>query len=78
MLECNYRCSMLSTEFPTNCASNFIQNTDILTTLGNMSDENNGLECTIAYNNHIESMFANYVFLYQLWFNKTEMNRVIL
>jgi len=31
--------------------TNFIQNTDILITLGNTKTENEGLECTIAYNN---------------------------
>jgi len=30
MLKCNYRCSVLSRDFSTNCAPNFIQNTDLL------------------------------------------------
>jgi len=42
---------MVSTDFSKNCAPNFIQNTNILITFGNMSAENKGLECTIAYNN---------------------------
>jgi len=67
MLKCNYRCSMLSTDFSTNCALNFIHNTDILITLGNMSAKNKGLERTIAYNN-IESRFPKPWFLYQLCF----------
>jgi len=35
---------MLSTDFSTNCALNFIQNTDNLITLGNTSAENKGIE----------------------------------
>jgi len=35
--KCNYRCSMLSTDFSKNWAPNFIQNTDILITLENAS-----------------------------------------
>jgi len=46
----------LSTDFSTNCALIFIQNTDNLITLGNMS------ECTIAYNN-IERRFPNHLFI---------------
>jgi len=37
---------MLSTDFSTNCALNFIQNTNILITLGNPSAENKGLTIT--------------------------------
>jgi len=37
---------MLSTDFSTNRTPNFIQNTDILITLGNTSAENKGFECT--------------------------------
>jgi len=44
----------MSTEFLTNGTPNFIQNTDILTTL--KSSEIKGVEGTIAYNN-IESFF---------------------
>jgi len=47
----------------TNCAPNFIQNTDILITLGITSAENKGLECTISYNNIIECRFPNHVFM---------------
>jgi len=54
MLKCNYRCLMLSTNFSTNCASNFDQNTDILITLGNTAD------------NNIESRFPNHVFYINL------------
>jgi len=50
MLKYNYSCSMFSTDLWTNCAPNFIQNTDILIPLGNTSAKNKGLECTIAYN----------------------------
>jgi len=57
---------MLTADFSTNCVPNFIQNTDILITFGNTSAKNQGLECTIAYNN-IESQFANHAFLNQLW-----------
>jgi len=46
MLKCNYRCLMLSTNFSTNCASNFDQNTDILITLGNTAAENKNLVST--------------------------------
>jgi len=53
---------MLSTVFSTDCAPNFIQNTDILITLGYTCAENKGLE-SIAYNN-IESRFQNHVFLH--------------
>jgi len=49
---------MLSTDF----FDNFIQNTDILITLGNTNDENKRLKCTIAYNNTI-SRFLNHVFI---------------
>jgi len=35
---------MLSTDLSTNCAPNFIQNADILVTLGNTSAENKGLK----------------------------------
>jgi len=54
---------MLSTYFSTNCAFNFIQNTDylIIATLGNTRAENKGLECTIPYDN-IKSIFLNHVF----------------
>jgi len=45
----------------TYCAPNFIQNTDILISLGNTSAEEKGLEYTIAYNN-IGSRFQNHVF----------------
>jgi len=51
----------VSTDILTNCAPNFIQNCDVLITLGNMSAENKEIECTIAYNN-IENMFPNHVF----------------
>jgi len=34
---------MLSTDFSTNCAPNFIEITDILITLGNTSVENKGM-----------------------------------
>jgi len=44
---------MLNLGFSTNSAPNFIQNNDILMTLGNTNAKNKGLEC-IAYNN-IES-----------------------
>jgi len=40
----HYRCSMLSTDFSTSCALNFIQYTDILITLRKTSAKNNGLE----------------------------------
>jgi len=46
----------MSTEFLTNGTPNFIQNTDILTTL--KSSEIKGVEGTIAYNN-IESFFIS-------------------
>jgi len=52
---------MLSTDFSTNCAPNFFENSDNLITLGNTYAENKGLECTIAYNN-IENRFPNHVF----------------
>jgi len=42
---------MLSTDFSINCAPNFFRNSDNLIILGNTSAKNNGLECTIAYNN---------------------------
>jgi len=35
MLECNYRCSILSTDFPTNC----VTNTSVLITLENTNAE---------------------------------------
>jgi len=44
VIKYNYRCSMLSTDLSTNCAPNFIQNADILVTLGNTSAENKGLK----------------------------------
>jgi len=55
---------MLSADFLTDCAPNFIQNTDILITitLGNTSAENKGLECTFTYNN-IENRFPNHDFV---------------
>jgi len=53
----------------TNCAPNYIQNTDILITLGNKSAKNKGLECTIAYNN-IESAFHNHVFYINFGINQ--------
>jgi len=56
---------MLSTNFSTYCAPNYIQNTDNIITLGNTYEcRKKGLECTIAYTN-IESGFPNH-FLYQL------------
>jgi len=55
-------CSMFSTDFSTNYAPNFIENTDILIILGNTSCENKGLECTIACNNS-KSRFPNHVFI---------------
>jgi len=39
-----YIYSMLSTDLSTNCATNFIQTTIILITLGDTSAENKGLE----------------------------------
>jgi len=59
----------LSIEFSTNCAPNFIQNSNILITLGNTNAENKGLECAIAYND-IKSRFPSHVFLYQLCSNR--------
>jgi len=50
-------------DFSTNCAPNFIQNTDILITLGNTSAENKGLECTIAYNRTSKVGFSKPCFL---------------
>jgi len=44
-----------------NCASNFIENTDILIIHGITSAENKGLECTITHNN-IKSRFPSYFF----------------
>jgi len=64
MVKCNHRCSILNTDFSTNCAPNYIKN--ILITLENTSAEKKGLECIIAYNN-IKSRFPNHVFLYQLY-----------
>jgi len=52
---------MLSTGFSTNCAPNFFQNSDNLITFGNMSTENKGLNCIVAYNNII-SRFPNHIF----------------
>jgi len=43
MLNCNYRCLMLITNYSANCAPNFIENNDIsniLIILGNTSAEN--------------------------------------
>jgi len=46
-MQCNHRCSMLSTDFSTNRAPNFFQlRLFNLITLGNASAENKGLECT--------------------------------
>jgi len=39
---------MFDVEYGLYCAPNFIQNTNILTTLWNTSSENKGLECTIS------------------------------
>jgi len=63
MLKCNYRCSMLSTDYTTIV---HLTSFNYLITLGNTSAEYKGLERTIAYNN-IQSWFPNHVFLYQLW-----------
>jgi len=53
-MQCNHRCSMLSTDFSTNRAPNFFQlRLFNLITLGNASAENKGLE----------------FFLYQVWVN---------
>jgi len=46
MLKCNFRFSMLCTDFLTNFVSNSTQNTDILIRIGNTRAENKGLECT--------------------------------
>jgi len=57
---------MFDVDLSTNCAPNFIQNTDILITLENTGAESKGLEFTIAYIN-IKSRFPQPCFLYQLW-----------
>jgi len=58
---------MLRTDFSTNsnCAPNFIQNTDILITLREYDCRKQKLEC--AYNN-IESRFPKPCFFFQLWY----------
>jgi len=63
---------MLTTDFSTNCALKFIQNTDSLITLGNTSAESKRLGCTIAYNN-IESTLPHHVFLYKILRNLFEL-----
>jgi len=67
---------MLSTDFSSNCAPNFIQSTVILITLGNMSAENKGFVCTIAYNN-IQTMLLyiyNINFTVYIFFELTLSN----
>jgi len=55
---------MLSTDFSTNCAPNFSQNTDILITLGNTKTKD--FECTIAYNK-IESCRVMFFYISTLF-----------
>jgi len=45
----------------TNCALNFIQNTDIVIVLTNTVPKTIGLEWTIVYINNIKSRFPNYI-----------------
>jgi len=63
----------LSTDFSTNYAPNFIQNTDILITLGNTSAKNIELEFSISYDNieNFQTMFIilTYAFSYENFFS---------
>jgi len=58
ILNCDNGCSMLNTHFSTNCAPNFIQNTDNLIIVGNMSAEKKGLgSLTITPKVGFQTMF---------------------
>jgi len=58
------------------CTKNFIQNTDILITLGTTSAEIKGLECTIASKVDFQTMLFDINFVFSYYFiHHTKCNK---